>query len=474
MQPENKARLAEIVAELRRRDSLWPSVDPNPAQAPFLASDRKFRCFSAGFGSGKTHAGAVESWRVLREYPGVLLLVVAPTYLELRDYTQRMFFDLIGTDADTAETSPLIERWNKTDQHLTLSNGSEVFFRSADKPATLVGSTVGAFWLDEPARCKSIVWRHLIGRLRSKVGPRRGWITGTPEGYNWVWREFAERERADYGLFTGSTYDNSENLPEDYVEAMTDSYTGAFARANIFGEFVAFEGQVYQFSRSKHLTDAAWEPEPDIVYDRTADFGTNNPTAWLWIQEIAGTVYVFDELEVRRQAVHTIATEVKSRWDSLQHGADFGDIAGTQHDSNLESYVSNYARDGIIIRTRSGGRVKAGIEVVTRFLTPPGDTRPRLFVHPRCTRLMAAFETYHWPEDKDGLPMGDEPVKDGTSDHLMDALRYWFVNRHNAEFRRPSSGDAAGFSGARSTPVPTRPGGTADVGIARRTAQEDD
>lgn len=442
-----------MLAELKRRNDQWPSITPNPAQLPFVRSEAKFRCFSAGFGSGKTHSGAAEAWNTLRYHPGVLMLIVAPTYIELRDYTQRMFFSLIGVDADTAETSPLVAKWNKSDQHLKLRNGSEVFFRSADKPATLVGSTIGAFWLDEPARCKSVVWRHLIGRLRSNVGPRRGWITGTPEGYNWVWREFAEKPRRDYALFTGSTYDNSDNLPADYIEAMTDSYTGAFARANIFGEFVAFEGQVYQFSRSRNLLPKDWTPEPDISFDRTADFGTNNPTAWLWVQEIAGTVYVFDELEVRRQPVSVIASEVKKRWTKLRHGSDFGDIAGTQRDSNLSSYVSNYAHEGILIRTRSGGRVKAGIEVVTKYVSPPDETAlPRLFIHPRCTRLIAAFETYHWPEDKDGQPMGDEPVKDGVSDHMMDALRYWFVNRHHEQFTRPrSSSGSAGFGGGISS-----------------------
>ena len=153
---------------------------------------------------------------------------------------------------------------------------------------------------------------------------------------------------------------------------------------------------------------------------------------------------------MRRQPVSVIAAEVKAKRNGeLMHGSDFGDIAGTQRDSNLSSYVANYAREGIRITTRSGGRVRAGIEVVTRYLDSG-----RLKVHPRCTRLIAAFETYHWPEDKDGAPIGDEPVKDGVSDHMMDALRYWFVNRHAAEFARPSCGMAGSGSGGMVTQLP--------------------
>ena len=438
----------ELLQRKQELETLWPRWTPNPKQAPFVASESKFRCFNGGFGAGKTYGGCQEDWRAAREHPGSLGLIVAPSYPELRDYTQRTFFEQIGVDAETADRHPLVASFSKTEQHLKLINGSEIFFRSADKPGTLVGSTVDWFHLDEPASTAPITWKMLIGRLRGQVGPRRGWATGTPQGYNWVWREFAENVRENYSLFTASTMDNARNLPADYIEAMQESYTGVFARANIYGEFVAFEGQVYEFSRGAHLVSASkvgnewigWEPNPDLPYDRTADFGTNNPTAWLWVQEIGGVVYVFDEYEVRRTAVDEIAPVLKSRWQNLAHAQDFGDVAGQQRDSNLMSYVSNYGKNGIFIRTRPGGAVKAGVEVISRYLAPGENDLPRLYVHPRCQRLIAAFETYHWPEDVDGKRDSDEPVKDGVSDHLMDALRYWFVNRHPEQFRRTTVG----------------------------------
>lgn len=438
----------EVLAELMRREALWPATGTNPAQQQFLEAPQKFRCFNAGFGAGKTYIGAQEAWNTARDHPGSLGLIVAPTYPQLRDYTQRTFFERVGHTADTIEQHELVRTWSKSEQHLILTNGSEILFRSADKPGTLIGSTVDWFWLDEPASCAASVWKMLLGRLRGKTGPRRGWATGTPEGFNWVYRTFAETPKDDYFLVKAATFDNPF-LPDDYIEAMAENYGGAFARAYLYGDFVAFEGQVYHFDRAQHMTDEAWTPEPGLPIYRTADFGTNNPTAWLWIQEIAGTVYVFDELEVRRQPVDVIASEVKARWSDLMVADNYGDVAGTQRDSNLNSYVSNYSRAGIRIRTRSGGPVKAGIEVVTKYLE-----HGRLLVHPRCSRTIAAFETYHWPEDKDGQRVGDDPVKDGVSDHIMDALRYYFVNAHHAEFRRPTFGGAGAGSGGFVTPLP--------------------
>jgi hypothetical protein len=45
----------------------------------------------------------------------------------------------------------------------------------------------------------------------------------------------------------------------------------------------------------------------------------------------------------------------------------------------------------------------------------------RLFMDPRCVRLVAAFEGYRRGAD-------GKPEKDGAHDHLIDALRYAIVN----------------------------------------------
>ena len=54
--------------------------------------------------------------------------------------------------------------------------------------------------------------------------------------------------------------------------------------------------------------------------------------------------------------------------------------------------------------------------------------KPTLFIHPRCARLIKAMRSYHYAEGGSELP-----VKDGVHDHLIDALRYWFINRRMGE-----------------------------------------
>ena len=60
----------------------------------------------------------------------------------------------------------------------------------------------------------------------------------------------------------------------------------------------------------------------------------------------------------------------------------------------------------------------------------PALGEPTLFVAARCEKLIKAMESYHYGEKG-----GELPVKDGEHDHLIDALRYHFVNRTTRALR---------------------------------------
>jgi hypothetical protein len=99
------------------------------------------------------------------------------------------------------------------------------------------------------------------------------------------------------------------------------------------------------------------------------------------------------------------------------------DPAGFQRHEHLgTSSAALLMRAGFEIRARRS-EVQGGIRSVSALLRS-ADGRVRLRIDPRCTRLIEALRTYHYPADqKESL----EPVKDG-SDHACDALRYLVVN----------------------------------------------
>jgi hypothetical protein len=67
-----------------------------------------------------------------------------------------------------------------------------------------------------------------------------------------------------------------------------------------------------------------------------------------------------------------------------------------------------------------------------RTALSPAYGEPKLFIHPRCAKLIKAMQGYHYPPGG-----GEVPEKDGEFDHLIDALRYHFVNRPTVETGPP-------------------------------------
>ena len=74
--------------------------------------------------------------------------------------------------------------------------------------------------------------------------PLVGWITTTPKGFNWIHKRFVDTEDKNFFYVTSSSRQNI-HLPEDYVDTLEGEYAGKFARQEIEGEFVKFEGLVY-------------------------------------------------------------------------------------------------------------------------------------------------------------------------------------------------------------------------------------
>jgi len=152
------------------------------------------------------------------------------------------------------------------------------------------------------------------------------------------------------------------------------------------------------------------------------DFGFAAPFVCLWIERRAdGVSFVIDEYV---QPARTIAEHIEviraRSWGTV--GRVMCDPAGAsrnEHTGTCSTAVLRAA--GFAVRHRHSG-ILPGIEMMRTALRP-GFGEPTLFIHPRCARLIRAMRCYHY------APGGSELfVKDGEHDHLIDALRYYFVN----------------------------------------------
>ena len=196
-------------------------------QYDFVTCTDRFTAFVAGIGSGKTFGGAVKGCSLA--LPGTLGLVAAPTYPMLRDATLRAYQEILGNTMEL----------HKGEMLGKLANGAEILFRSADNPDRLRGPNLHWAHLDEGALCPPGTWEVIIGRLRADGGAGPCFVTSTPKGRNWLYKHAGEMR-----IFRAHTRDNPY-LSREFVDSLEASYTGKFAAQELAGEFVAFEGLVY-------------------------------------------------------------------------------------------------------------------------------------------------------------------------------------------------------------------------------------
>jgi hypothetical protein len=196
-------------------------------QDAFWRSPAKFRLMVGGVGSGKTHAGCLE---VLRQPPGSIGVVLAPTYPMLMDATIRSLLDLLersGVPYEYRKSAPI---------QITLAGNRTILPRSADRPDRLRGPNLNWFYADEAAMMPGSVWDIMLGRLR--LTPSRAWATSTPRGQNWLYELFAASENPAYAMIKAPTRTNVY-LPEDFADTLEQRYDAGFAAQELEGEFLS-------------------------------------------------------------------------------------------------------------------------------------------------------------------------------------------------------------------------------------------
>lgn len=392
-----------------------------PRQRAFVHSPAHFTAFVAGIGSGKTTAGAARS--LLASYGHIgdetrlqipnLGMITAPTYTMLKDASLRTFMDVVGT---------ALAHFNRGEMLARLTNGSEILFRSAHAPDRLRGPSLSWWWGDEAALYDPAVWNIMIGRLRQFGQLGYAWVSSTPRGKNWLWQVFVRDNQSnpDYALFQAKTADN-RFLDDAIVQAWTQSYTGDFARQELDGEFVAYEGLIYaEFDRALHVTTRRPEQFSRILAG--VDWGLTNPGVILvGGLDYDGRLFVLYEEYARNRPIDAwtqTAVQLRDLWE----------IEAFYCDPSGSDYIADFERAGLRA-VKASNTVNTGIQRVKARLTRQTDGLPRLFIHPSLVHTIEEFENYRWATGRYG-PM-DKPLK--VNDHTLDALRYLVMGVDTAD-----------------------------------------
>lgn len=390
--------------------------DAEPKQTLFHKAVRlnDYILFNGGRGSGKTTSGAIQGiLEALYYQPGSKGVVVAPTYPMLEDASMSEFFAWLPKQ--------YIADFNKQRKLLTLTNGSQVAFRSAETPDTLRGPNRQWAWMDEPRNLRTReAFDIIVGQLRPV---RKIWLTTTPSGiFHWIYELFYRKPLTNSVVIKVRTAENP-HLQTDFESSLREQYTGKFADQELDAEWTSFEGLIYDNFHDDNVSDAAeYNPEWDVLwgvddgYARGEGIGSPSyhPRVFLLAQETPiGGLNVFAEYvavgELPEMSLDNIFQNEYKKPTIAYVDSSAGELKTRIWQHDIQAFGATH-------------KVSEGIKNVRRLIAD-GNSMRLLKVHPRCTNLIYEFQRYRYDDHAHTVEVGEpRPLK--MDDHAMDALRY--------------------------------------------------
>lgn len=396
------------------------TADLHPGQAAFVHDQAtEIIGVSAGYGAGKTRALCAKAVSLALANQGFLGCVMEPTGPLIRDIWQNDFEAFLeGYDIPYSfRASPLPE------YVLHLPGGdTKILCRSFENWTRIIGLNLAWVLADEIDTVTPTIankaFPKILGRLRSG-NVRQFGAASTPEGFRWMWQTFGSedaQQRQDRRLIRMRTADNP-HLPPDFIERLQANYDPSLLRAYLEGEFVNLTtGQVYdRFNREHHVKAIDWDPLDNETLLLGVDFNVGNMSGVVAVRR-GRELHVIDEVAGAHDT-DALGQEVRRRYPDARI-LGYPDASGTARSTNssrsdvaiLQSYdISNQA-------PKANPPVRDRVAAVQAMLEN-GQGERRLFVDPRCKRLIECLELQSYAED-------GTPAKDTGYDHMNDALGY--------------------------------------------------
>jgi hypothetical protein len=409
---------------------------PLPSQYEFHADPSKFRWYVGGMGAGKSLAGCVEALATAMAYPGSVGLVARWTHRELMNTTWRTLKSIIPRNL---LARPIVESPQKCQIEIRAPDGrvSTIIGAGLSNMDAVFSMELAWAYLDEgsqvPAKHGNTLWKLIESRLRGPVGPYRAWVTGNPNGRDWLWRKFVGQGLRGYQMFRAPTRQNVHN-PAGYDADLRRGADPNWVRRFLEAEFNEFEGAVYWNFRDGDHIIAPFEIPDHWPLFLAIDWGLADETAALVLAaDEVGNVFVTQEYCRAERLISEQCADIlgmlngrKLDWSVIDPSAN------RREQSTGKSLLDQYREGGLSNLVEANNRLHDGIAAVQEMLRFDGERphpvthqpgSPRLHVFRTCPRLIDQFHSYLWGPD-------GKPVK--GNDHLMDALRYGIVRKPHA------------------------------------------
>lgn len=476
-------------------------------QEHFAKSRAKVQIYGGGFANGKTSASVVlKILEVARNYPGCNILAARSTYPKLNDTLRKEFIK--WCPKHWIQSFPQSANSSNT---CTLTNGSTINFRyvaqtgkgTGQSTSNLLSATYDLIVVDqiEDPEISRKDFDDLFGRLRGtapyigndcsmpETGPRWFIVTCNPTR-NWFYKtvvkpyhQWLQDGRYHEGLLCetdengqplededgkvtpimdlieGSTYDNKENLPADFIKTLEATYHGEMRTRFLMGEWGGFEGLIYTDYDPEIHTTTQSRILAYLINLRTQgyqihwlegyDYGIASPACYLLaFIDPTGKVIICDGF-YRAESSPEEQTEsiraCRSRFilpEDITPSRIWADPSifrrtGGTFKTVGQSVADIFYNNGQGLRFQRGNNdIIAGIVKIQGYLHsdptmihPFNDYvsgSPRLIFAEELEFIDVEISDYYWDKDKNNEPL-DKP-RDGH-DHAMDCIRYLLSSR---------------------------------------------
>jgi len=238
----------------------------------------KFLHLSSGFGGGKSYALIMKAFQLSWLNRGCHGGFVCPTFTDYKKDIYPLMEQIIYESGIKNVQQNKSEHWWK----FPWTKG-KLYIASAEKK--LRGPNWGYACINEATLIPQERYREVIGRVRVKKAKNPQIVSvGTPEGTaHWLYDAFIEEPMRNSRVIYGDTRDNLENLSDDYVQSLEDSYDSTMLDAYLKGLWVNMSNNRFYYAYDPKKNDNKDIKQiPYATVHASLDFNVDKMCCTLW------------------------------------------------------------------------------------------------------------------------------------------------------------------------------------------------
>lgn len=302
-----------------------------PYQKQFHDGHKFYDALFAGFGGGKTYSLCMKLFQLAMLNKGLPGGMLCPTL--------KMFKrDVLPTLVEICQRNGIQLKYHKQDSTLFLPDTQTTIFifHSEDDGFSIKGPNLAFMLINEVTLCSAGAFQAAISRVRLKhAGFKQVAMSGTPEGFNWVYDFFVANPRDDADVIFGDMRLNT-HVASEYSKMLTDSYDDQLVAQYVEGKFVNVNNlaALYKFNRAKHVGKV--ERIRGMPIWVSVDFNVSPMTATIYNRMPDGErvkLRGFDEVHIKGSDTYELIKSINAKTSGSDPVVIFPDPAGGHRDT---------------------------------------------------------------------------------------------------------------------------------------------